>query len=104
MNTLVLVIVIVSSMILVGINVWLLWFTKLIYDVSVRIFDVSEKLLDETIILKDETIIIRKDTRVVRNESIKVRELTETNTEINTLNSATRQNKTLSGNDRVVIE
>ena len=43
MNTLVLVIVIVSSMILVGINVWLLWFTKLIYDVSVKIFDVSEK-------------------------------------------------------------
>ena len=72
MNTLVLVIVIVSSMILVGINVWLLWFTKLIYDVSVRIFDVSEKLLDETIILKDDF--------------------------------ATRLNKSLTGNDRVVIE
>ena len=104
MNTLVLVIVIVSSMILVGINVWLLWFTKMIYDVSVRIFVVSERLLEETIILKDETIVIRKDTRVVRNESTTVRELTETLSEAAQIEAAARHNKSLTGNDRVVIE
>lgn len=104
MNTLVLAIVIVSSMILVGINLWLLWFTKLIYDVSVKIFDVSERLLEETIILKEETIIIRKDTRVIRNESTTVRELTETNTDLNKLKAVSQQNKNLTGNDRIVID
>ena len=104
MNTIVIILIILSSVILVGINLWLLWFTKMIYDISVRIFKVSERLLEETIILKEETIVIRKDTRVIRNESTTVRELTETNTDLNRLNAAAKKNKELTGNDRIVIE
>ncbi|MAH51067.1 hypothetical protein CMI37_34945 [Candidatus Pacearchaeota archaeon] len=104
MNSLaVVILIIVSSAILVGINLWLLWYTKLIYEISVRIFNVSERLLEETIVVKDETIIIRKDTRVIKNESTRVRELTETNTDLNRLNAAQKQNKKLTGKDRIVI-
>ena len=103
MNTIVIILIILSSVILVGINLWLLWFTKMIYDISVRIFKVSERLLEETIILKEETIVIRKDTRVIRNESITVIELTETNTDLNKIKSANQQNKNLTGNERIIV-
>ena len=104
MNSLsVVILIILSSAILVGINLWLLWFTKLIYDVSTKIYNVSERLLEETIIVKDETVIIRKDTRVIKTETIRVRELTESNNDLVRLNSNQNQHKKLTGRDRIII-
>lgn len=105
MNSLsVVILIILSSAILVGINLWLLWFTKLIYDVSTKIYNVSERLLEETIIVKDETVIIRKDTRVIKTETIRVRELTEANNDIASLSPfIDNPNRKLTGRDRIII-
>ena len=102
MSTLIVILLIISSVILVGINVVLLYYTKLIYDVSMSVLKVSEKLLTETVIIKDETIIIRKDTRIIKDESSKVRELTELNVRISG-GTTTDTRSQLTGHDRIEI-